>query len=148
MRGALAISNSVLLTIRIIAIAFCRRFGSDFAGTLRFQLARLCCDPVKSLRLHFCQGPLNGGVSNGGGFPIWTCPSFFIPFCPFWDFPDFSGIFPICPGTLRGFSPICPFPLSRPIKSTYEEQSRKGPRHNLDLSQKKWETPGFGNPPV
>ena len=23
------------------------------------------------------QGPLNGGVSNGGGFPIWTCPSFF-----------------------------------------------------------------------
>ena len=33
-------------------------------------------------------------------------------------------------------------------KSPYEEQSRKGPRHNLDLSRKKWETPGFGNPPV
>ena len=30
------------------------------------------------------QGPLNGG----GGFPIWARPSFF---CPFWDFPDFSG---------------------------------------------------------
>ena len=25
-------------------------------------------------------------------------------FCPFWDFPDFSGIFPICSGMVRGFS--------------------------------------------
>ena len=39
------------------------------------------------------------------------------------------------------------FSLPRPIKSTYEEQSRKGPRHNLDLSRKKWETPWFGTPP-
>ena len=39
-----------------------------------------------------------------GGFPIWTCPSFLVLFCPFWDFPDFSWIFPICLGTLRGFS--------------------------------------------
>ena len=31
--------------------------------------------------------------------------------------------------------------LTAPIKSTYEEQSRKGPRHNLDLSRKQWETP-------
>ena len=67
-------------------------------------------------------------------------------FCPFWDFPDFSGIFPICSGIVRGFSRFAPFPLSRPIKSSYEEQSRKGLRHNLDLSRKKWETPGFGNP--
>ena len=36
-----------------------------------------------------------------GGFPIWTCPSFFVLFCPF---PIFFGIFPICPATLRGFS--------------------------------------------
>ena len=53
------------------------------------------------------QGPLNGG--GGGfkrrGFPIWTCPSFFVLFFgPSWDFPDFSGIFPICPGIVRGFS--------------------------------------------
>ena len=41
---------------------------------------------------------------TGGGFPIWTCPSFFVLFCPFWDFPDFSGIFPICSGMVRGFS--------------------------------------------
>ena len=51
------------------------------------------------------KGRLNGGVSNGGGFPIWTCPSFFVLFCPFLslsrgfsrfargrsgDFPDWS----------------------------------------------------------
>ena len=83
-----------------------------------------------------------GGFKQGG-FPIWTCPSFFVLFCPFWDFPDFSGIFPDLLGDGPGIFPICPFPLSRPIKSTYEEQSRKGPRHNLDLSRKKW-----GNPPV
>ena len=49
------------------------------------------------------------GGSNGGLFPIWTCPSFFVLFCPFWDFPDFSGIFPICSGTVRGFSRLVLF---------------------------------------
>ena len=88
-----------------------------------------------------------GGGFKRGGFPIWTCPSFFLPFCPFlglsrffWDFPDLLRDGP-------GIFPIGPFPLSRPIKSAYEEQSRKGPRHNLDLSRKKWETPRFGTPP-
>ena len=52
------------------------------------------------------QGPLNGGVSNGGGFPDLDL-SFL--FCPFWDFPDFSGIFPICSGRVRGFSRFVPF---------------------------------------
>ena len=68
------------------------------------------------------------------GFPIWTCPSFFVLFGPFlglsrffWDFPDLLGDGP-------GIFPIRPFSLSRPPKSTYEEQSRKGPRHNLRLS--------------
>ena len=46
------------------------------------------------------QGPLNGGVSNGGV----SRSGLVLPFCPFWDFPDFSGIFPICSGTLRGSS--------------------------------------------
>ena len=87
------------------------------------------------------------GCFKRGGFPIWTCPSFFVLFCPFlsflglsrffWDFPDLLGDGP-------GIFPIRPFSLSRPIKSTYEEQSRKGPRHNRDLSRKKWETPRFG----
>ena len=107
----------------------------------------------KTRTLHFSekqllQGPLNGGVSNGGvSRPGLVLPflSFFVSFLGlsrfFWDFPDLLGDGP-------GIFPICPFPLSRPIKSTYEEQSRKGPRRNLDLSRKKWETPGFGNPPV
>ena len=42
---------------------------------------------------------------------------------------------------LFGDFPDCPFPLSRPINSAYEEQSRKGPRHNLDLSRKKSRKP-------
>ena len=92
----------------------------------------------------FFQGPLNGGVSNGG-VPRSGLVLPFLSFLGlsrfFWDFPDLLGDGP-------GIFLICPLPLSRPIKSTYEEQSRKGPRHNLDLSQKKWETPGFGNPPV
>ena len=92
------------------------------------------------------QGPLNGGVSNGGGFPIWTCPSLFCPFLSFLGLSRFFRDFPDLLGDGPGIFPICPFPLSRPIKSTYEEQSRKGPRHNLDLPRKKWETPGFENP--
>ena len=47
------------------------------------------------------------GCFKRGGFPIWTCPSFFVLFCPFLsflDFPDFSGIFPICSGMVRGLS--------------------------------------------
>ena len=88
------------------------------------------------------QGPLNGGVSNGGVsrsglvLPFFSFWSFFVLFCRFlslsrffWDFPDLLGDGP-------GIFPICPFPLSRPFQSTYEEQSRKGPRHNLDLSRK------------
>ena len=58
----------------------------------------------------FCFSPRNfsRAAKRGGfkreGFPIWICPSFFVLFRPFWDFPDFSGIFPICSGTFRGFS--------------------------------------------
>ena len=90
-----------------------------------------------------------GGVSNGG-LPDLDSSFLFSPFLSFlglsqffWDFPDLLGDGP-------GIFPICLFPPSRPLmnKSTYEEQSRKGPRHNLDLSRKRWETPRFGNPPV
>ena len=54
---------------------------------------------------HESQGLLNGGFQTGG-FPDLGL-SFL--FCPFWDFPDVSGIFPICPGTLRGFSRLALF---------------------------------------
>ena len=80
-----------------------------------------------------------------GGFPNLDLSFLFCPFLSFWDFP---GDFPDLSGDSPGIFPIGPFPLSRPIKSPYEEQSRKGPRHNLDLSRKRWETPGFGNTPV
>ena len=39
-----------------------------------------------------------GGGGSNGGFPDLAC---FVLFCPFWDF---SGIFPICPGMVWGFS--------------------------------------------
>ena len=55
------------------------------------------------------QGPLNGGVSNGGASRSGLFLPFFVLFCPFWDFPDFSGIFPICSGMVRGFSRFVPF---------------------------------------
>ena len=46
------------------------------------------------------------GCFKRGGFPIWTCPSFFVLFCPFGTFP---GIFPIGAGTVRGFSRLVLF---------------------------------------
>ena len=88
------------------------------------------------------QGPLNGGVSNGGvsrSGLVLPFLSFFVLFRPFLSFLGLSRFFRDFPDLLAnspGIFPICPFRLSRPIKSTYEEQSRKGPRHNLDLSRK------------
>ena len=65
----------------------------------------------------------------------------------FGDFPDFAGIFPICPRFVRGFSRLVdPCPLSRPIDSTHEEQSRKGPQHNPDLFRKNGNPPGLEPP--
>ena len=118
--------------------------GFVATGRLRQKSRRLA---IASFGALTSQGPLNGGVSNGGVSRSGLVLPFSSFFVLFGTFPDFSGIFPICSGMVRGFSDLS-FPLSRPIKSTYEEQSRKGPRHNLDLSRKKWETPGFGNPPV
>ena len=88
------------------------------------------------------------GRFQTGGFPDLDLSFLFCPFLGlsrfFRDFPDLLGDGP-------GIFPICPFPLSQPIKSTYEEQSRKGPRHNLDLSRKKvgntrvWKHPGLAS---
>ena len=73
------------------------------------------------------QGPPNGGVSNGGvsrSGLVLPFLSFFVLFCPFWDFPDFSGIFPICSGMVRGFSRFVPFlflgPLRAPTRNSPE----------------------------
>ena len=50
-------------------------------------------------------------------------------------------------GDCLGISPICPFPPSRSMNSTYGEQSREGPRQNPDLARKKRKAPRFGSPP-
>ena len=83
----------------------------------------LCdCDWEKSLRWHLCrtklppikyfdtknQGPPNGRFQTGG-FPDLDLSFLFVLFRPFWDFPDFSGIFPICSGMVRGLSRFVPF---------------------------------------
>ena len=48
-----------------------------------------------------------------------------------------------------GFSRFALFLFLGLLKSTYEEQSRKGPRHNLESGPflKKWETPRVWKPP-
>ena len=63
-----------------------------------------CWDFTGTHSLVFRSRAAKRGCFKRGGFPIWTFPSFFVLFCPFWDFPDFSGIFPICSGMVRGFS--------------------------------------------
>ena len=89
------------------------------------------------------QGPVDRGVSNRG-----VSQSGLLPFLSFLGLARFFRDFPDLSGDCPGIFPICPFPVSRPANSTYEEQSRKGPQHNLDLSRKKWETLWLETPPV
>ena len=128
-------------------------YGSNAKGHLG-EFIYLCITKARAkedLQI-FIQGPLNGGRFKRGGFSRsgLFCPflSFFVLFCPFLSFPDFSENFPDLLEDGPGIFPIRPFSLSRPIKSTHEEQSRKGPRHNLDLSRKKWENPPVWKPPA
>ena len=92
-------------------------------------------------------------AAKRGGFKRGGLPDLDLSFlfCPSPSFLGLSrfffGIFPICPGTLFGDFPDCPFPLSRPINSAYEEQSRKGLRRLCDtiwdLSRKSGKPPGL-----
>ena len=87
------------------------------------------------------------GCFKRRGFPIWTCPSFFVPFCPFWDFPDFSGIFPICSGTVRGFSRFVLFFFLGLLKAP----TRNSPERVRDtiwtFPEKSGKHPGLETPP-
>ena len=93
------------------------------AGILTIWLRQRVASDCDCAIFFWCdnQGPLNGGGFKRGGFPIWTRPSFFVLFCPFGTFP---GIFPICPGTLRGFSRLVLFLflglLSAPTRNSPE----------------------------
>ena len=82
------------------------------------------------------------GGSNRGGIPdldLSFLLSFFFGTPPiFRDIPGLSGFF-------LGWS----FPFSWPIRSTCKKHSRKGPRHNQDLSRKRWKRPPqFGTHPT
>ena len=84
-----------------------------------------------------------GGGSNGGV----SRSELVLPFLSFFVlFGTFPGIFPICSGMVRDF-PDRPFPLSRPIRAP----TRNSPERVRDtiwtFPKKRWETPGFGNPP-
>ena len=133
-------------------ISFKAQLGEPFLGNLFFLLFLENRHPGEQNRTEAAKPALKKaktakrGVFQTGGFPDLDL-SFL--FCPFWGlsrfFPGFSRF------AWGWFFEIRPFPLSRPIKSTYEEQSRKGPRHNLDLSPKKvgntrvWKPPGLAS---
>ena len=81
------------------------------------------------------QGPLKGGVSKRGGFPIWTCPSFFV-FLSFLglsrcsrfvrDLPDLLGDGPGILGLLRAPTRNSPERVRDTIW-TFPEKSGKPP---------------------
>ena len=120
----------------------CPKHRSDFSAIFLQQTPRLC-----TLRFEI-KGRWTGGFQTGG-FPDLDLSFLFCPFLSFFGLSRFFRDFPDLRGDGPGIFPICPFPLSRPIKSTATRGTvRKGPRHNLDLSRKKCETPGFGNTPV
>ena len=91
--------------------------------------------------------PTNGGVSNGGASRSGLVLPFLSFFRPFWDFPDFFGIFPIFPGTLRGFSRFVLFLFLGVLTAP----TRNSPERVCDTTwtfpDKEWETPRFGKPP-
>ena len=110
---------------------------------------RIACDPSDR---PFTQGPLNGG----GGFKqggvsrsglVLPFLSFFVFFVLFGTFPIFLGFPRFAWGWIGDFPDLSFSSFSAySYKSTYEEQSRKGPRHNLDLSQKSGKRPGLETP--
>ena len=84
------------------------------------------------------QGPLGGGVSNGGV----SRSGLVLPFLSFLGLSRFFRDFPSLYGDSSGISRFVPLRLSRPVNSTYEEQSREGPTQSRPFPKK------VGNPPV
>ena len=82
------------------------------------------------------RGFQTGGVSRSG---------LVLPFLSFFGLSRFFRDFPDLLGDGPGIFPIRPFSPSRPIKSTYEEQSPKGPPHTLDRSRKSGKPPGLAS---
>ena len=135
-------SNPVTSVAVMVFSALSHTFWHFFAHFHTFLQFFKTSPPGLSLRIkgfYCCQGPLNGGVSNGGVSRSGLVRPFFVLFCPFLGLSRFFRDFPDLLGDGPRIFPIRPFSL----KSTYEEHSRKGPRHDPDLSRKK-----VGNPRV
>ena len=126
-------------------------FCESIRANLRNVGVRIACYPPSpppiSITLMIVKGRQMGEVQTGV-FPIWTCPSFFVLFCPFWDFPDFSGIFPICSGTVRGFSRFVLFFFLGLLRAP----TRNSPERVRDtiwtFPEKSGKPPGLETPPV
>ena len=97
----------------------------------------------RAIGVHSCsiQGLLNGGVSNGGGFPNLDLSFIFCPFLSFLGLSRFFWDFPICSGMVRGFSRFVRFlflGLSRAPMRNSPETIRDT---FWTFPEKKWETP-------
>ena len=75
-------------------------------------------------------------------------PRLVFPFCPFWDFPEFSGIFPICPGIVREFSRFVPFPFLGLLTAPTRNSPEKARDTIRTFPEKSGKPPRFGNPPL
>ena len=145
------------------------RFGCGL-GMERFERFRFSVPAVPRRRGVLCgsvqfsreddSGSGFGSWKNGSGgsasafgswekrFPDLDLSFLFCFFCPFWDFPDFSGIFPICSGMIRGFSRFVPFLFLGLLRAP----TRNSPERVRDtiwtFPEKSGNPPQFGNSPV
>ena len=93
---------------------------------LRMLQCNFCSAAFRKLQRNFrfrlCQGPLNGGVSNGGA----SRSGLVLPFLSLFVL---SGIFPIWSGMVRGFSRFVPFLflglLQAPMRNSPERPPRQ-----------------------
>ena len=81
-----------------------------------------------------------------GGFPDLDLSFLFGTFLSFLGLPRFLWDFPDLLGDGPGNFPIHPFSLSRPMKNTPEEQSRKGPRAIWTFPERSGKPPGLETP--
>ena len=124
-----------------------------FPHSLGQRLCRAKSESAPKRFLFQNSRPAKRGGFQRGGFSDLDLSFLFVLFCPFWDFPDFSGIVLICSGMVRGFSRFVPFLflglLRAPMRNS-PERVRDTSRTFPEKSGKPpgLENPRFGNPPV
>ena len=121
------------------------------------------CPPSSASRhsTKSCQIDQSLLIYRGGGFKRGGFPDLDLSFLfsPFWSFFVLLGLspFPIFPGFFRdfpdlsrdgpGFSRFVPFLFLGLLRAPTGNSPRKGPRHNLHFSRRKWEPPPVWKPP-